>query len=93
MPATSLWLDPILLAEVRHRAAKRECEARMRRLRMEIIKVEDEEVQMFKVEDEDLTKTNLSIERWRDISIGNSLPSCTASITLRSKGSRIYKNH
>ena len=75
MPATSLWLDPILLAEVRHRAAKRECEARMRRLRMEIIKVEDEEVQMFKVEDEDLTKTNLSIERWRDISIGNSLPS------------------
>ena len=75
LPATSLWLDPILLAEVRHRAAKRECEARMRRLRMEIIKVEDEEVQMFKVEDEDLTKTNLSIERWRDISIGNSLPS------------------
>ena len=79
LPATSLWLDPILLAEVRHRAAKRECEARMRRLRME----------MFKVVDEDLTKTNLSIERWRDISIGNSLPSCTASITLKSKGSRI----
>ena len=50
-------------------------------------------MEMFKVENEDLTKTNLSIERWRDISIGNSLPSCTASITLRSKGSRIYKNH
>ena len=45
LPATSLWLDPILLAEVRHRAAKRECEARMRRLRMEMFKVEDEEVE------------------------------------------------
>ena len=64
LPATSLWLEPILLAEVRQRAAKSECEARMRRERM---------------------------ERWRDISIGNSRPSCTASITLRSNGSRTYK--
>ena len=46
-------MDPILLAEVRHRAAKRECEARMRRLRMEIIKVEDE----------GMAKTNLRIDR------------------------------
>ena len=51
LPATSLWLDPILLAEVRHRAAKRECEARMRRLRMEMFNVEDEKVKG---------------ERWRD---------------------------
>ena len=30
------------------------------------------------------------MERWRDISIGKSVPACTASITVSSSGSRIW---